>query len=534
MKLFGFEFKRKTEIEGENVSFAPPSNDDGAIIVTTPAAGATGGAYGTAIDIEGTVRNEADLISKYREVAQQPEVDSAIDEIVNEAITLDDDQTVVDIVLDDVKASAKVKAAMMTEFTEILKLLEFRHQPYDVFRRWYVDGRLYYHVITDPNDLKAGIKELRYLDPRKIRKVREIRQEPIRQNMNTDAVLTKTINEYYIYNDKGFSTKNVTPGFGTQAGVTTGLKIARDSIVMISSGITDANGTLVLSYLQKAIRECNQLRTLENAAIIYRLSRAPERRIWYVDVGNLPKMKAEQYLKDIMTKHKNRLVYDSVTGEIRDDRKYMTMLEDYWLPRREGGRGTQVDTLPAGQNIGEMDDVLYFQKQLYRSLNVPVTRLDSEAMFDLGRATQISRDEIKFSKFIDRLRTKFTKLFLQLLEKQLILKDIATYDDWLIIKDQITFRFARDNYFTELKEAEILNNRINVATALFPFIGKVYSWEWVRANVFRQDDDERDIEDKRIAEELLDPQFNSNVLNPDMDGMGEMPELPPMPEPGSK
>jgi hypothetical protein len=532
MKLFGFEFKRKTQLDNENVSFAPPENEDGAVIVTNT--GATGGAYATAIDIEGTVRNEADLISKYREVAQQPEVDSAIDEIVNEAITLDDDQDVVDIVLDNVKTTAKVKTAMTTEFEEILKLLEFKHQPYDVFRRWYVDGRLYYHVIVDPNDTSAGIKELRYLDPRKIRKVREIRQEPIRQNMNTDAVLTKTVNEYYIYNDKGFSTKNITPGVGTQSGITSGLKIARDSIVLISSGLTDANGTLVLSHLQKCIRECNQLRTLENAAIIYRLSRAPERRIWYVDVGNLPKMKAEQYLKDIMAKHKNRLVYDSVSGEIRDDRKYMTMLEDYWLPRREGGRGTEVDTLPAGANLGEMDDVLYFQKQLYRSLNVPVTRLDSEAMFDLGRATQISRDEIKFSKFIDRLRTKFTKLFLQLLEKQLILKGVATYDDWLLIKDQITFRFARDNYFAELKEMEILNNRINAATQLYPFIGKVYSWKWVRANIFRQDEEERQIEDVEIADELLDPQFNPNVLNPDMDGMGEMPELPPMPETGKK
>lgn len=534
MNIFGFEFKRKTQVDNENVSFAAPNNDDGAIIIQSSGY-ATGGSYSTVVDIEGTVRNEADLITKYREISQQPEVDSAIDEIVNEAITLDEDQTVVDVVLDSVQVTEKLKKIISEEFAHILKLLEFNNQPYDVFRRWYIDGRLYYHVITDTTNVSEGIKELRYLDPRKIRKVREVAKMPIKQgNAGVDAALTKTINEFYIYNEKGFSTKNITPGLGTQQGTTTGLKIARDSIVLISSGLTDANGTLVLSHLQKAIRETNQLRTLENAAIIYRLSRAPERRLWYVDVGNLPKMKAEQYMKDIMTKHKNRLVYDATSGEIRDDRKYMTMLEDYWLPRREGGRGTEVDTLPGGANLGEMDDVLYFQKQLYRSLNVPVTRLDSEAMFDLGRATQISRDEIKFAKFIDRLRTRFTKLFLDLLEKQLILKGISTYDDWLLIKDKIKFRFARDNYFAELKEVEILNNRINAATALFPFIGKVYSWSWVRKNIFRQDDEEIETEDSLIADELLDPQFNPTMLNPDMDGMGEEPELPPMPEPRKK
>jgi hypothetical protein len=527
MKFFGFEFKRKTQLDNQNVSFAPPNNDDGAVLVQS--VGAVGGAYSTVVDLDGTVRNEADLISKYREVSQQPEVDSAIDEIVNEAITLDEDQDVVDIVLDDVQVQEKIKQIIVQEFDKILKLLEFNHEPYDVFRRWYIDGRLYYHVIV--NNPAEGISELRYLDPRKIRKIREIKREPIKDKNQGDATLTKTVNEYYIYNERGFSTRNQTIG-GVQQGVTNGLKIARDSIVLISSGLTDANGTLVLSHLQKALRECNQLRTLENAAIIYRLSRAPERRIWYVDVGNLPKMKAEQYLKDIMTKHKNRLVYDSATGEIRDDRKYMTMLEDYWLPRREGGRGTQVDTLPGGQNLGEMDDVLYFQKQLYRALNVPVTRLDSEAMFDLGRATQISRDEIKFAKFIDRLRTRFTKLFLQLLEKQLILKGIATYDDWVLIRDQIKFRFARDNYFAELKEAEVLSNRLNLLEQLYPYIGKVFSWEQVRKEVLRQDDEEILKIDMQIAQELLNPQYNQAVLDPDSNGFNESPELPPMPEQG--
>jgi hypothetical protein len=531
LELFGFEFKRKTQVDSSVTSFAPPNDDDGALIVTPTPAGF--GAYSTVLDLDGIVRNEADLITKYREVSQQPEVDSAIDEIVNEAITLDEDQDVVDLVLDDVQISDKVKQVLIAEFKEILKKLEFLTQPYDVFRRWYIDGRLYYHVITDPNDPKAGIKALRYLDPRKIRKVREIQRTPIK-GAQGEATMTKVINEYYVYNEKGFSTKNTTAGMGTQPGVTSGLKIARDSIVMISSGMTDSNGLLVLSYLQKALREVNQLRTLENAAIIYRLSRAPERRVWYIDVGNLPKMKAEQYVKDIMTKYKNKLVYDAGTGEIRDDRKYMTMLEDFWLPRREGGRGTQVDTLKGGQNLGEMDDVLYFQKQLYRALNVPVTRLDSEAMFDIGRATQISRDEIKFAKFIDRLRTRFTKLFLDLMEKQILLKEIATYDDWIAIKDDIKFRFARDNYFAELKESEILNNRYQLLTEIFPYIGRAVSWRWVRKNVLRQDDEEIETLDKEIAEELLNPQYNTAVLDPDQNGFGESPELPPMPEEGKK
>lgn len=527
MQLFGFEIKRKTQLDNDAESFAPPSNDDGAVVVSSTA---TGGAYSTVIDLDGTVRNEADLISKYREVAQQPEVDSAIDEIVNEAITLDEDQDVVDIILDDLKVSDKVKQAITAEFDEILKLLEFKRNPYDVFRRWYIDGRLYYHVIVNENT-KDGIKELRYIDPRKIRKVREIKKTPIqgRPGQQSDAAMTKTVSEYYVYSEKGFSSKSAQNGMSSNATSTAGLKIARDSIVLISSGLTDANGTLVLSHLQKCIRECNQLRTLENAAIIYRLSRAPERRIWYVDIGNLPKMKGEQYLKDIMAKHKNRLVYDAGSGEIRDDRKYMTMLEDFWLPRREGGRGTEVTTLPGGQNLGEMDDVLYFQKQLYRSLNVPVTRLDSEAMFDIGRATQISRDEIKFAKFIDRLRTKFSRLFLNILEKQLILKGIATYDDWLVMKDKIQFRFARDNYFAELKETELLNNRLSVMELMYPLIGKTYSWKWVRKNVLRQDDEEIEQMDIEIAEELLNPQFSRILMNPDENGMADQPDLPPLP-----
>lgn len=528
MNLFGFEIKRKTQLEGELESFAAPNNDDGAVLVQSAP---SGGAYSTVLDLDGSVRNEADLISKYREISMQPEVDSAIDEIINEAITLDTDQSVVDIVLDDVPVNDNIKAAIEEEFKYILKILEFKNQPYEVFRRWYIDGRLYYHLIIDDNN--TGIKELRYLDPRKVRKVREIEQRPIRSGpaASSSAALNRTKAEYYIYNEAGFSTKNQTVGVA-QNSVTNGLKIARDSIVHISSGMTDANGTLILGYLQKAIREVNQLRTLENAAIIYRLSRAPERRIWYVDVGNLPKMKAEQYLKDIMTKHKNRLVYDSQDGQVRDDRKYMTMLEDYWLPRREGGRGTQVETLKGGSNLGEMTDVIYFQKQLYRALNVPVTRLDSESMFDVGRATQISRDEIKFAKFIDRLRTRFSQLFMNLLEKQLILKGIATYDDWLELKDHINFRFARDNYFAELKEAEVLNNRLNLLDTIFPFIGKAYSWAWVRKNILQHDEEEVNRMDYEIAQELMNPQYNSSLLDLDHGGLSDNSDLPPMPEEG--
>ncbi|NBV29880.1 portal protein, partial [bacterium] len=338
------------------------------------------------------------------------------------------------------------------------------------------DGRCYYHVVIDINDLKGGIKELRLIDPRKIRKVREVKKKKD-QTIRDGVTLTKTVNEYFVYNDKGFASLNnsLSQTVGAQ-----GLKIAKDSIIHCTSGLLDTNSTLVLSHLHKAIKPLNQLRALEDATVIYRISRAPERRIFYIDVGNLPKMKAEQYLRDMMVRHKNKLVYDSTTGEIRDDRKFMTMLEDYWLPRREGNRGTEITTLPAGQNLGEMDDVLYFQKKLYRSLLVPETRLSQDATFSMGRDTEITREEIKFAKFVDRLRTRFCQLFLKSLEKQLILKQVITTDDWKEIGSTISFDFARDNYFAQLKEMQILNERMTAITNIQPVIGKYISNTWVR------------------------------------------------------
>ena len=497
MKLFGFEFKRDVPVD-VTPSFVPKEIDDGALIV------AAGGAYGTYIDLDGTVRTEAELVTKYREMSLQPEIDSAVDEIVNESIDISEED-IVDIIVDDIEISDKLKKAIREEFQNILSILNFNKYAYETFRRWYIDGRLYYHVIIDEKEIKAGIKEVRYIDPRKIRKVREINKRKVVGGITSEAVIPQTQNEYYIFNDKGFNYGNKSVGPST-----TGMKIAKDSIVHITSGLTDTQGTMVLSYLHKAIKPLNQLRTLEDALIIYRLARAPERRIWYIDVGNLPKMKAEQYVRDIMIKHKNRLIYDGSTGEVRDDRKFMTMLEDYWLPRREGGRGTEVTTLPGGQTLGEMDDVLYFQKRLYQTLNVPVNRLNSDALFSLGRATEVTRDELKFAKFIIRLRGRFTALFISLLEKQLVLKGIMSIEDWQTIAAQIKFRFAKDNYFTELKEAEMIQNRAQLLITVEQggLLGKYYSYEWARKQILQQSDDDIEEQDKLIQGEQDDPRWN--------------------------
>ena len=491
MRLFGFEFKRQTEPDPVP-SFTPKESDDGAVVI------AAGGAYGTYVDLDGTVRTEAELVTKYREMSLQPEIDSAIDEITNECIEITE-ADIVNINLDNVEISDKVKKAIREEFTNVLKLLQFNKYAYETFRRWYIDGRVYYHVLIDENDIKSGIKELRYVDPRKIRKVREVVKKKVPGGDSGAAVVPKIQNEYYIFNDKGFNYGNKTVGPST-----TGLKIAKDSIVHIVSGLTDTQGTMVLSYLHKAIKALNQLRTLEDALVIYRLARAPERRIWYIDVGNLPKMKAEQYVRDIMVKHKNRLIYDGATGEVRDDRKFMTMLEDYWLPRREGGRGTEVTTLPGGQTLGEMDDVLYFQKKLYQTLNVPVNRLNSDALFSLGRATEVTRDEVKFSKFITRLRSRFSVLFTQLLEKQLVLKGVMSIEDWNKISAEVKYDYAKDNYFTELKDTEILQNRAQLLMSFEQgsLLGKYYSYHWARRNILQQSDDAIEKMDKEIGEEI--------------------------------
>lgn len=504
MELFGFEFKRKDPVALEQLpSFTPKQTDDGALTVSSAGAGA----YGTYVDLEGSVRTEAELVTKYRQMVQFPECDSAVDEIVNEMISVGEDK-IVDINLEDDTLkqinfmSDPVKKAVQAEFKNILRLLEFNKYAYEIGRKWYIDGRLYYHAVIDPKTPQAGIQELRYIDPRKIRKVREVQRKRIPVPIQVgDATLPKTVNEYFIYNDRGFSATARPAGSTATTGGTTGLKIAKDSIIHCVSGITDPNGTLVLSYLHKAIRVLNQLKTLEDAVVIYRLSRAPERRIWYIDVGNLPKMKAEQYVRDIMVKHKNRLVYDAATGEIRDDRKFMTLLEDYWLPRMEGGRGTEVTTLPGGQNLGQMDDVLYFQKKFLQALNVPVSRLNTDALFSIGRATEITRDELKFSIFIDRLRLKFSDLFMQVLEKQLVLKQIMTIEQWKVIAPYIRFTFARNIYFTELKNAEIMANRIELARNYQDMAGKYVSHLDIRKNILKQTDDEIAVNDAQIAAE---------------------------------
>lgn len=489
--LFGFEIKRRTDQAAQSLeSFAPPTSDDGAVVV------AAGGAYGTYVDLEGSAKTEADLVSKYREMALHPEVEAAIDDVVNGAIVdSSNHKPSVTVNLDNLKTSDGVKKKISAEFEAILHMLDWNYTSYETFKRWYVDGRLYYHVMIDPAAPKEGIQEIRYIDPRKIRKIREIVKD---KDLASTAQVVKKSKEYYIYNDRGFGSGASGASQGNQS---TGLRIAKDSIVHVTSGIVDTKTTLVLSHLHKAIKPLNQLRTLEDAAVIYRISRAPERRIFYIDVGNLPKMKAEQYLRDMMVRHKNKIVYDATTGELRDDRKFMTMLEDFWLPRREGGRGTEITTLPGGQNLGEMTDVEYFQKKLYQSLNVPLSRLEPGEGFNIGRSSEITRDELKFNRFIERLRRRFNALFLKLLERQLLLKSVMTSEDWAEVSRMIEFDYARDNYFTELKDAEILNERLNALQLIDPFVGKYYSIEWVRRHVLQQADDDIKEIDKQMQQE---------------------------------
>jgi hypothetical protein len=528
-QLFGFEIVRKKEAEEKAqpdrlVTFAPEIKDDGAVVV------AEGGVFGTYLDLEGSARTESDLVAKYREMSLQPEVESAIDDIVNEFVSYDSDYKLVDINLDDLEYGNKVKDKIREEFKTIVQLLDFNNSGYEIVRRWYIDGRLYYHAIIDVQNPREGIQEIRYIDPRKIRKIREIKR--VRRNSQASTAgqqvhTTETKQEYYMYSERGFSG-------GTRAGVSTtsyqpaaagstGIRIATDSIIHVTSGLMDASNQMVLSYLHKAIKPLNQLRTLEDATVIYRISRAPERRIFYIDVGNLPKIKAEQYLRDMMVRHKNRLVYDATTGDIRDDRKFMTMLEDFWLPRREGGKGTEITTLPGGQNLGEIDDVLYFQKKMYKSLGVPVSRLESEGGFNLGRAAEITRDELKFGKFIDRMRLRFANLCKEALTKQLILKGVISEEESNDIFSNIRFDFMRDGYFTELKEAEILTNRLGLAQQMEPYIGKYYSHQYMRTKVLHQSEEEMDQIDKEMGEEH---QANIKLQQALIDA-GQDPNAPP-------
>ena len=503
VKLFGFKIgKEESDQEArQQPSFALPENEDGAIsIEPTYAAGA---AYGQYLDLEAAAKNESELVTRYREMSIYPECSFAIEDVVNESLIVQENRDPVLIRLDDLKQPASIKAKIKDEFDSILHLLDFNDYCFDIFRRWYIDGRLYYHIVIDVDNPAAGIKELRSLDPRKIRKVREHKKVRGRN----DVPLIKDPREFFLYNEQGFDKKG-----GND------IKIAKDSILHVHSGILNSKKNMVLGHLHQAIKPYNQLRMIEDAVVIYRISRAPERRIFYVDVGNLPKIKAEQYLRDIMTRFKNRLVYDSSTGEVRDDRTHRTMLEDYWLPRREGGRGTEITTLPGGQNLGEIEDIQYFRKKLYKALRVPDTRLESEATFNSGRSAEITRDEVKFGKFIARLRHRFDHLFLNLLETQLRLKGIIVKEDWDEMKSSIKFDYAKDTHFMELQEAEIMRNRIELVRDMEEFKGVYYSSEWLRRNVLQQT--EEDIKE-------IDKQINAE---PDPDDVARVPMGPP-PEP---
>jgi hypothetical protein len=512
LNLFGFQISRqKTDVQQQSEkTFAAPSNEDGALTISAAAY------YGTYVDLDGTAKNEVELISRYREMAMQPEIESAIDDIVNEAIVQDDTGKSIRVVLDELKQPDKIKKAIEEEFTNILRLLNYQTMSTDTFRRFYIDGRLFYHIIIDEANPTQGIKALRYIDPRKIRKVREIKKD---KDTGTSVDVVQTVNEYYIYNDK------VVSGTSSSYGPV-GVRIAKDAIININSGLMDSRRAVVLSYLHKAIKPLNQLRMIEDATVIYRISRAPERRIFYIDVGNLPKLKAEQYLRDIMVKYKNKLVYDSQTGEVRDDRKHLSMMEDFWLPRREGGKGTEITTLPGGQNLGELEDVKYFEKKLYKSLNVPVSRLDpNQSGFSLGRVGEISRDEVKFSKFVDRQRQKFSEIFDQALRVQCVLKGICTSDEFEAFRENIYYDFIKDNNFAELKEAELVRERLSLLGSVDPYVGRYYSMEWIQRNVLRLTDEDIKLMQNQIDAEkkaglIMDPmqiaqQGQQELMNPD-------------------
>ena len=491
-ELFGFKITRSKNEKATSQDFTLPSVDDGSQTVI-----GGGGHIGHYLDIEGKIKDEADLIRRYREVAIQPECDQAIEDIVNEAIVSDEIEPPVRINLDRVKTfSLDLKKKIQNEFDEVLRLLEFEEKGHDIFRRWYVDGRMFYHKVIDPTKPKNGIKELRYIDPRKIKKIREIKKKDGKMKMPGDAPDPMEYKEYYVYNEKGV-------GGSMNTG---GIRIHPDAISFCPSGLVDQQRNVILSHLHKAIKPVNQLRMIEDSLVIYRISRAPERRIFKIDVGNLPKIKAEQYLKDVMNRYRNKLVYDASTGEIRDDRNYMSMLEDFWLPTREGGRGTDITTLPGGSNLGEIEDIRYFQKKLYQALNVPYSRMDSEAQggLQLGKATEVSRDEIKFTKYIGRLRKKFIHLFSDTLKTQVILKGIVSEDDWNNISDFIKYDFMQDGYFSEMKEQEIRGSRLQQAQDLFQnqMVGKVFSMDYVLKNVLRMTDLEIERQREQIKQEI--------------------------------
>ena len=487
-ELFGFSISRLKKQSDPKQSFTTAPADDGTQTI------AAGGYFGQYLDMEGNSKTEADLIRRYREISLHPECDLAIEDIVNEAIVANENKEAVRVNVNNLPYGKDVRRKIEDEFKEVLRLMMFNTKGHDIFRRWYVDGRIFYQKVIDRKSTTKGITELKYLDPRKIKRIREVRKK--RPEGVTGPNMLTVVDEfveYYLFNEKGVV--NSTSG---------GIKIAPDTIAYCPSGLIDQNKNMVLSYMQKAIKPVNQLRMIEDATVIYRIARAPERRIFKIDVGNLPKVKAEQYLRDVMARYRNKLVYDASTGEIRDDRNYMSMLEDFWLPSREGGRGTDITTLPGGQNLGEINDIEYFRSKLYRSLNVPVSRLESNSGFNMGRASEITRDELKFTKFVQRLRKKFTELFNDILRTQLILKGIINEEDWQQVRDSITYDFLQDGHFAELKHTEMMRERLALANEMRDYIGKFYSVEYVRKNILKQNEREMEDIDNQIKKEIDD------------------------------
>jgi hypothetical protein len=536
-RLFGFSIEDGEKTPPGVVSPIPPSNNDGSEHYLTS------GFYGSYVDIEGVYKNENDLIRRYRSMALYPECDSAIEDIVNEAIVSDTNDSPVNIDLQNLNASDGIKKTIREEFSYILELLDFDKKAHEIFRNWYIDGRLYYNKVIDQKNPEAGIQELRYIDSAKMRYVRQVKKNP-KDALNSLERLAgggkddpqnynfPELEEYFVYTPGNSKTGAIASSF--TGGSNKGVKMTRDSVTYCTSGLVDRNKGSTLSWLHKSIKPLNQLMMIEDALVIYRLSRAPERRIFYIDVGNLPKVKAEQYLRDVMMRYRNKLVYDSNTGEIRDDKKHMSMMEDFWLPRREGGRGTEITTLPGGQNLGEITDIQYFQKKLYRSLNVPETRLQGDSGFSLGRSSEILRDEIKFSKFVGRMRKRFSSMFNDILKTQLLLKNVVTPEDWEYMNDHIQYDFLYDNHFAELKEAELRESRINQATLVEPLIGKYYSQDYVRRNVLRQTDVEIKEQDELIKQEIKDGKIPdpAEVQAMEMGQMGGAPnaiQSPPVP-----
>jgi len=500
-QLFGFQITR-TKDKGEQASFVLPDPESGA---TTSA-----GFYSEFLDIEGQTKTESDLIRRYRSTSEHPECDLAIEDIVNESINVDEYRQSISINTDNLPYSAKIKKRIRDEFSQVLKLLDFTNKAHEVFRRWYIDGRIYFHKIVDEDDPQKGIQELRYIDALKIKRIRKI--EKVETKKKSPAL--KVLDDYYLYNEQGVTSANV----GSSGPVGAAIKITADSIAMCGSGLFDPTKALVIGYLHKAIKPVNQLRMIEDAVVIYRISRAPERRIFYIDVGNLPKVKAESYLKDVMNRYRNKLVYNAVTGEIKDDRQQMSMLEDFWLPRREGGRGTEITTLPGGQNLGEIDDIVYFQKKLYRSLNIPVSRLESDSGFSLGRGAEITRDEVKFTKFVQKLRNKFNTLFNDILKTQLILKGVIAEEDWQGIKENLSYSYMKDGHYAEMRDMDVLRERLDILNSMEPYIGDWFSKEYVQKHVFRMSQEEINKMDREINKEP-EPDDHEPIANPmDPDG----------------